>query len=183
MVARSKHKGQDSRSTGFLRLSTSLLLASCLLVLSGCSDGVSGKIADLNATGIQRLVNCYTFYHAKNGYRGPKDEADFKKFIAQPSNVKGFERAGIDVSDIDALFISERDNQPFRVKYGVRGSSVGFSEPIIFETEGVDGKLMVGFGGAKTELMSKEESDKLFKQRAKKPETRGDAADYSVEAE
>jgi len=182
MIARSKYKLRDNRSAGFLQLSTALLLASCLLVLVGCSESVSTKISALNETGIQRLANCYTFYHVKNGYRGPRNEADFREFIASPNNEKGFKRAGIDTSDIDAMFISSRDNQPFRVKYKVPGSSFGFSAPIIFETEGVDGEIMVGFGGAKTELMSKEEADQLFKERAKKVKSRGDDAKSAAEA-
>jgi len=68
------------------------------------------------------------------------------------------------------------------VKYKVPGSSFGFSAPIIFETEGVDGEIMVGFGGAKTELMSKEEADQLFNQRAKKVKSRGDDAESAAEA-
>ena len=183
MIARSKNKMRDNSNRGFAQLSTLLLLASSLLILAGCSDGVGTKIAALNETGIQRLVNCYTFYHVKNGYKGPKDEADFKKFIAMPGNEKGFERAGIDTTDIDAMFISSRDEKPFRVKYNVTGSSFGFSAPIIFESEGVDGEIMVGFGGAKTELMSKEEADKLFMQRVKKITSRGDAPEDGVAAE
>lgn len=183
MIARSKYKMRDNSTSGFLRLSTALLLISSLLVLAGCKDSVSTKIAALNETGIQRLVNCYTFYHVKNGYKGPKDEADFKKFIAMPGNEKGFERAGIDTTDIDAMFISSRDEKPFRVKYNVTGSSFGFSAPIIFESEGVDGEIMVGFGGAKTELMSKEEADKLFKQRVKKITSRADAPEDGMAAE
>lgn len=148
-----------------------------LLFALGCGDSVDSKIRDMNGTAIQRLANSYAFFQSKNGYRGPKSEADLRDFFTQDENMKGFERAGIDVSDVDALFISPRDEQPFKIKYGVKGSPFGFKEAIIFETTGVDGQIMVGFGGAKTELMSPEEAEKLFSSRVKTKVTRGDTAD------
>jgi len=115
----------------------------------GCSGGkVAERIAEMNSTPIKKLITCYSFYQSRNNFRGPKDEAALREFIADDKNQKGFDRAGIDTSDIDALFISERDGQPFKIKYGVPGSPMGFVEPLIFESEGVDGEVMVGFGGA-----------------------------------
>ena len=73
------------------------------------------------------------------------------------------------MSDIDALFISPRDNEPFRVKYGVAGSPMGFKEALIFESVGVEGEVMVGFGDSRAELMSPEEADKLFEGKPGKP--------------
>ncbi len=142
----------------------SFWLLSIVLFSCGCGGkSVESKIAGLNATKIQQLTNCYTYYQAKHGYKGPTDESTLRDFITDPNNKKGFERAGIDISDVDALFISERDGQPFRVKYRVKGSSFGFDEAVVFESVGVDDELMVGFGGARTELMSAGESEELFK--------------------
>jgi hypothetical protein len=142
-------------------------LACLLLHFCGCGgQRVKSKIASSNATSLQRLTNCYTYYQAKHAYNGPPNESALREFIADPINKKGFDRAGIDVSDVDALFISDRDGHPFRVKYGVKGSSFGFDGAVVFESVGVDGELMVGFGGARTELMSLEESDELFESKA-----------------
>ena len=161
------------------RLSTVLSFGLLLAFVSGCSDPVGDKIESLNATAAQRLANTYTFFQARNGYRGPKDEAELRDFCADPKNKKGFERAGIDLSEIDALFVSPRDNQPFKVRYGVKGSPMGFSEPLVFESVGVEGEVMVAFGDSKSKLMSPEEADDLFsaKPKKKKKLERGDSAD------
>lgn len=148
-----------------------------VLLTLGCSNPADSKIRELNATSIQRLANTYTFYQARNSYKGPKDEEALREFIASPQNQKGFERAGIDVSDVDALFISPRDEEPFKIKYGMAGSTLGFKDAIIFESVGVEDEIMVGFGGGRTELMSPDEADELFKSKKKKKEnvTRNDS--------
>ncbi len=105
---------------------------------------------------------------------GPKDEASFREFLADPRHQKGFERLGVDVGDLDALLTSERDGQPYKIKFGLKGSPFGFSEAIIFETEGVDGEVMVAFGDSKTELMSPEESDRLYDSKVKENVDRSD---------
>ena len=152
----------------------------CLLFIftTGCGGSkVASRIDELNSTSIQRLVTCYVRYQGKNGYRGPKSEKVLKEFIGLPQNQKGFERVGIDTSDIDALFVSDRDDEPFKVKYGVSGSPLGFTEAIIFESVGVDDQVMVGYGGGKTKLMSPDESDKLFKSKKKAKIKRNDNAE------
>ena len=159
-------------------------LLACLLFIftTGCGESkVASRIKELNSTSIQRLVTCYVRYQGRNGYKGPKSEEELKKFIGLPQNQKGFERVGIDTSDIDALFVSDRDHAPFKVKYGVSGSPLGFTEPIIFEGVGVDGEVMVGYGGGKTKLMSPDESDKLFKSKKRAKIVRKDGeADAAV---
>jgi hypothetical protein len=145
---------------------TCFLICSLFLFSVGCGQGkIAERISEMNSTPIKKLITCYSFYQSRNNFRGPKDEAALRKFIADEKNQKGFERAGIDTSDIDALFISDSDGEPFKIKYGVPGSPMGFVEALIFESVGVDGEVMVGFGGATTELMSAEESEKLFKSR------------------
>ena len=42
----------------------------------------------------------------------------------------------------DEIFISERDSQPFKIRYGISSDR---DEAIVFEAVGVDGKRMVGF--------------------------------------
>lgn len=135
--------------TRFPFSSCSVRLAACLLLLAavaGCGGGTDGNatLAELNSTNIKRLANLYFTYQLSNDFRGPKDEADFKKFLSSVDPEK-LTRIGIDPNAIDALFVSQRDNQPFKVRYGVRGSAMGSSEPVIFEAEGVDGKREVGF--------------------------------------
>ena len=146
-----------------------------LLFVVGCGQGkIAERIAEMNSTPIKRLLTAYVYFQGKHGFRGPRNEQEFREFIADDRFQKGFDRAGIDTSDIDALFISDRDGQPFKVKYGVPGTPMGFKDAVVFESEGVDGEVMVAFGGAKVEVMSLEESESLFESRKRTKVQRGD---------
>lgn len=149
-----------------------------LLLSTGCESKTSSRLKELNGTQIQRLVNCYSFYQTSHSYNGPKDEAALRAFLSEAKHRDAFERVGIDVNNLDSLFVSERDGQPYKIKYGLKGSMVGFFEPVVFEAEGVDGEVMVGFGGATTELMGPEESDRLYEAEVdkKKKVVRDDSA-------
>jgi hypothetical protein len=113
---------------------------------AGCGGGddPNAAIAKVNSTNLQRLANLYSSFQMDHDWRGPADEEEFKLFL-KGYNPKKLTRIGIDPASIDALFVSERDGQPFKVRYGVRGSAMGSSEPVVFESEGVDGARQVGF--------------------------------------
>ena len=51
----------------------------------------------------------------------------------------------VDPNALDKLFISERDGQPFKIRYGVLGSAMGSSAPVIFESAGDSKGRLVGF--------------------------------------
>ena len=122
------------------------LLAVSLLFLSGCVGGANneGTLAELNSKNIQRLVNMYYAFQSSHEWRGPDDEEEFKEFIKNYPKRK-LERIGIDASQVDDLFINERDGEPFKVKYQVEGNMMGCSEAVVFEQTGVNGKKMIGF--------------------------------------
>jgi hypothetical protein len=125
------------------RLVGALLMSS---LLAGCSGGTDPNeaIAKVNSNNIQRLANLYFSYQIKHDWRGPKDEKAFKDFI-RGYNPKKLTRIGIDPNAVDDLFVNERDGQPFQIRYSVRGSAMGSSEPVLFEAVGVDGNRRVGF--------------------------------------
>ena len=145
------------------RLLVLLAITGCaMLTLSGCG-GVTAEsaLAKANETNIKRLSNLYFSFQMKNGWKGPKDEQDFKNFLNSYSPKK-LERIGIDPNAIDELFISSRDGQPFRIRYGVPGSAMGSTEPVVFESTGVDGKFLVGFLDMRTEEFDAAGADELF---------------------
>ena len=109
-------------------------------MLVGCSSRTDpdSAIASVNETNLQRLANLYFTYQSKHEWRGPANEAEFKSFLRKYNPAK-LTRIGIDPNAIDGLFISERDGEPFKIRYGVVGSAMGCSEPVIFESTG-DGK-------------------------------------------
>ncbi|QEG23759.1 hypothetical protein [Mariniblastus fucicola] len=115
------------------------------LGLSGCGDGdsVSNKIKAANKGNIRRLRNCYAMYLDLNRYKGPKDEKELMDFLKSDANAASrLERMGIPIEELDDMLVSERDGQPFKVRWGLDGIN---DHAIVFESEGVDGKYLVAF--------------------------------------
>ena len=141
------------------------LSPSCVLLaaLAGCSGGVDHDeaLARVNSTNVERLANLYFTYQTMNEWRGPADEAAFKSFI-RGYNPQKLARIGVDANAIDILFTSERDSRPFNIRYGVKGSAMGSSEPVIFESLGVDGSRQVGFLNMKETLVDEAEYESLW---------------------
>ena len=156
------------KSPGTRALLLLLALTGCgVLTIAGCGGGNSPEsaLAAVNESNIQRLANLYFTFQMKNNWKGPKNEEEFKEFL-RGYNPKKLERIGIDPNAIDDIFISGRDDQPFRIRYGVPGSAMGSTEPVIFESSGVDGKFLVGFLDMRQEEFDSAESDELFNQKA-----------------
>lgn len=138
-----------------LRLSPLVILASVAILTAGCSsDTTLADVAAQNKSNIQRLANFYAGYQngyamTKGGGNGPSDEAEFKEYIKNYPADK-LKMMGVDAGKIDALFTSERDGKPFKVRYKVGGGR-GSVAPVIFEQDGKDGKKQVAFTGGKVE--------------------------------
>ena len=99
----------------------------------------------MNTSNIQRLANMYSAFQQQKGGRGPNDGAEFKGFVKNfdPSRLA---MMNIDAKNLDALFVSERDSKPFKIRYKVGGGR-GAESPVIFEEVGKEGKKQVGFTG------------------------------------
>lgn len=125
----------------------------------GCSrDKTHEQIAAMNTSNAQRVANIYAGYQNANGGAGPKDETEFKAFIREYDPAK-LSAMGIDPSDLEKVFTSERDGKPFTVRYKVGGGR-GAVAPVVFEKDGVNGHKQVGFTGGKVE----EVDDAQYKQ-------------------
>jgi hypothetical protein len=118
-------------------------------------------IAAANDNNVKRLATAYSFFHLKNKFKGPKDEAEFKKFIAEQDRAR-MELADIDVTDVDSLFVGERDSLPLKVRYGKNTVVRGPSIPVIFEDTGVDGLRQVGFTNGSMQEVDAAEYEELF---------------------
>jgi hypothetical protein len=121
-----------------------IILAAGFLAGCGSSTDPNSAIAAVNEQNIQRLANLYFAYQMKHEWHGPPDEQAFKQFL-RGYNPEKLTRIGIDPNGIDKLFVSERDGEPFKIRFGVLGSAMGSSEPVIFEAKGVGGRRNVGF--------------------------------------
>jgi hypothetical protein len=119
--------------------------------LTGCAPDQTAarQVAAANTSNVQRLANLYAAFQSSRGGRGPRDEAEFKGFLKAFDRDK-LARMGIDTNQPEAALISERDGQPFRIRYRVDGGG-GSVDAVVFEQEGKDGKKQVGFTGGKVE--------------------------------
>ena len=131
---------------------TTALLIGMVVGVIGCggcgtSDpkpALKAAVLRANSTNSKRLATLYNRYHARF-FSGPRDETTFKKFIADRLAAE-LEELGASSGDIDALFVSERDKQPFFIRYGLSLTDARF-RAMVLETQGLNGKALVLFGG------------------------------------
>ena len=124
-----------------------VLFACCgilaVVLTTGCSSNSEPSLADHNDTNIKKLCGAYGMFLVSHNLRGPKDEVELKEFLTtSPGAIHKLEMMGVSKDGIADIFISDRDGQPFKVRYGLEGLE---DHPIVFEAEGVDGKRLVAF--------------------------------------
>ena len=109
------------------------------LTLVGC--GAQSDVAQRQeTTHLRSLVSLYRHAASTLG-RPPADEVEFKDFIRNKA------KAMVDalkIANVDELFVSERDGQPFVVLYGRRPPEVA-PDLVAYERTGVAGKRYVGY--------------------------------------
>jgi hypothetical protein len=129
--------------------------------MAGCSrNKVAEQVAAMNTSNIMRLANIYSAFQNYKAGKGPKDEAEFKTFI-KDFDAEKLRMMGIDPNNLDAVFTSERDGKPFKVRYKVGGGR-GSVDAVVFEQQGVEGKKQVGFTGLKVEEVDDATYQKLW---------------------
>lgn len=165
---------QKNQLTG-LALAFAVFVGMCT---TGCGtgDAVGDAVKAANTNNVSRIANIYGMYQMRtDGYKGPKNEDEFKAFMRDPANAEQVAKMGVD--DVDALFTSERDGEPIKVRWNVKGSSRGCYEPVAFETTGADGARLVGFcNGTQEEVSDDATYDDMFKGKYKPPSRDGDGA-------
>lgn len=126
--------------------------AMLVLVALGCGSSETDVAAIIqlnNDSNGKRLANLYYMYQSMNPrLTGPKNDDDFRKFI-QSRHPSQLTEMGVDRSQLEELFVSERDGEPFVIRYGVKlpGSGGGHHQAVVFERQGVDGKAVVFLTG------------------------------------
>jgi hypothetical protein len=119
-----------------------------LVMLSGCGGNAApAGGADPHLTVLTKIYGDHMNAHQG---RAPKDEAAFKDYIRQ----HGAHRLkGVDMSELDALFDSTRDDQPLVFVYGRNVDPRRQSNVIGHEQSAVDGKRTVGYRDGTSELV------------------------------
>ena len=149
--------GDIVRGTGWL------VCASALLgMVAGCDGGAAGIVQQ--ESNLKKLALFYGPYQGEHQGQLPPDEKAFKDFIKSKELL--LQNQGI--KDVDALFISERDKQPYVVLYA--GETLGDNGPaglpvVAYEKQGVGGKrFVVSTLGAVEEV-----DEKQFREWVKNP--------------
>jgi len=135
----------------------------CFIALSGCSDNALNSPTALKMKG---LANAY-LDHVVGANGSPPNEAAFKKHIKGLRGSVQYDYK-VDPNNIDAFFISERDNEPLVVLYneGV-GKISGTSKKVIaHEKTGKNGKKLVVFASTKVDVVSDAELETLKSAKA-----------------
>ncbi len=121
--------------------SPSVAIAVCAAAawLGGCSKSGTKEVVAAENSNLKPLSVLYGQYQSANQNRPPASEAEFKKFIQGrgESLLTQFE------TDLDGLFVSKRDGQPYVVFY--RGSKPPPSGVVAYEREGVGGERIVAY--------------------------------------
>jgi outer membrane murein-binding lipoprotein Lpp len=143
-----------------------------ILVVSGCGSGntVEQVVGEINSNNVMRVASSYALFQQKNNYKGPKNKAAFVKFLNDPDISNNLDMMGFDMEDIESVFISERDNEEIKIRWGIKGSQRGCFEPVAFETTGIDGSRRIGFCNGKFEDVEDEGTYDEFFSGKHKPE-------------
>jgi hypothetical protein len=131
-----------------------------LAAVPGCG---SNDLDSPTANRLRGLARVYLDYAVPRNGKGPDSEQAFKKHVrALPDFV--LRTNGVDPADIEAVFASERDREPFVVRYGITiGSISGTSAAALaHEKTGRNGKRLIVFANAKVELADDARLRELF---------------------
>lgn len=134
--------------------------AAVLVSFSGCGgdDGLNSPTAK-KLTSVSTL---YLDYAVGKAGAGPPNDAALKKHI-KGLYASVLAHHGIDPNNLDDLFKSERDGQPFVVLYGTSVTSVSANskQVIAHEATGKNGKRLVATAGMKVLSVTDAELEKL----------------------
>jgi hypothetical protein len=109
----------------------------------GCG-GKGGELSE-GEKNIQALSVMWGRHISSNRGQSPPNEAAFKKFI-QTTGKDELTGMGLDPNNLDKLFTSPRDNQPYGLAYRMPATTPGADGTmpmVIWEKTGVNGKRMV----------------------------------------
>ncbi len=147
-------------------ISSKIATVICLLLIVAVTSGCGPKgpsIAEQNNTNILRARAAYGVFLVGHGMQGPKSKEELMEYL-KTSETARVKLAKMDVSpeSMDEIFISDRDGEPFKIRYGVKGMA---DHAVIFESVGVDGKRYVAYN--KPIELDKAAYDKAWQGKAK----------------
>jgi hypothetical protein len=151
--------------TNFYGIVSCFVFSAILISTVGCGGGqLATDVNENNKTNIQKLLNLITL-HQKRTNKAAESADMLREWLATSNNIdQNLELMGIDKEKLDEYLVSDRDGEPFDVRWGTFMARGGASEPYVFEKVGIEGirQVMWTSGGGITEV-DEEEYDKLRK--------------------
>jgi hypothetical protein len=146
-----------------IRWSISPCAAAALMLVVGCnrSQNATGPARSPESS-LKQISVLYGQYTGRNRGQGPKNEAEFRKFITE-NGERSLKMAA--VSSVDELFTSSRDNEPFVIRYGIKPSAPGKSggSIIAYEKSGSGGSRFAVDSVGAVKTVDQSELDELLK--------------------
>ena len=115
-----------------------------LVLLTGCSGsrGLPNKAQEESP--LKPVAMYYGEYIKQHRGQPPASEVEFKAFLKDPKIADRLKEE-FQITDIDKMLVSPRDNKPFFIYYGAasKNSGPGGAPVVGYEQEGVGGKRIV----------------------------------------
>jgi len=126
----------------------------------GCNSGSSGVTETEGKTRLTRLLRLYQVYVNKKK-KGPASEQELRDLGKQltPQEREDF----LIGDDLENIFISSRDKQPFVIKYNLRLEPGGPTQGVAWEAKGKDGKRYVALSVGYVEEYREEAAQEYMK--------------------
>ena len=120
------------------------LLLAAVAALYGCSSRGGPSTPPEELLTLKPIARFYGNYFQTHQGNPPPDEAAFKAFLKESQNADLL-KAEHKVTDIDKMFISPRDNQPYVIFYGriPNSSGPGGAPVVAYEKKGREGKRYI----------------------------------------
>jgi hypothetical protein len=119
------------------------MAAFLLCAVVGCGDSGRSNKAEQESP-LKPLAILYGSFINQHQGKPPPGEPEFKAFLKETANADIL-KAEFQITDIEKLFLSPRDNKPYVVIYGATtgGQGPGGAPVVAYEKEGVKGKRFV----------------------------------------
>lgn len=124
-----------------------------LVMQTGCESHTSGVTQTDTKTQIERLFNLYKSYVTAK-QKGPPNEKALRDY-AKSLSEKDLDDQSIG-KDLDAIFVSPRDKEPFQIVWGQNLNPGGNPIAIIYEKTGEKGRKYVALSMGYTEEYANE---------------------------
>ena len=119
------------------------------IAAAGCGTAKTGAQRDPNQSHVGALATLYYRYQAENSGYAPKNETEFRAFVATQDWILDY--AKVDTHDV--LFSSEADNQPIVMCLEKKKREINGRHMIFHEATAADGKRLVGFAGGEADFV------------------------------